>query len=98
MSDPAPDYGSNALAAAMTFALAVALFALAGSWIDRRLGTSPIFLVLGFLLGTAGGMLHLIGRLAPDALPWGHSRKPPRTPPPQSPPAPMDKTDKPDKT
>lgn len=59
------DFGSTALAAAMTFAVAVAAFALGGHWLDGRLDTSPVFLVVGCLLGVAGGMLHMIRRLAP---------------------------------
>jgi F0F1-type ATP synthase assembly protein I len=59
------DYGSNALAAAMTFAVAVAAFALAGHWVDGKLATTPVFLVVGCLLGCAGGMLHMLRRLAP---------------------------------
>jgi F0F1-type ATP synthase assembly protein I len=30
------------------------LFTLLGLWIDSALGTSPLFLVVGFLLGAAG--------------------------------------------
>jgi len=72
---PSPsDYGTKALSAAMTFALAVALFALLGHWADGKLGTSPILLVVGFLLGTAGGMLHLLSRLAPEVLGGGRRR------------------------
>jgi F0F1-type ATP synthase assembly protein I len=76
----APDYGSNALAASLTFAVAVALFTLLGWWLDSNIGTTPIFLVLGFLVGAAGGMLHLLARLAPSALPWNRRRdqQPPR--------------------
>ena len=36
-----------------TFAVAVALWALGGVWLDRRLGTMPLFT----LIGTVGGML-----------------------------------------
>ncbi len=83
MEARAPDYGTHALAAAMTFALAVALFAYGGSWLDDKLGTSPLFLVVGCLLGAAGGMLHMISRLAPGALPFGRRAKSP--PPPSGP-------------
>lgn len=36
----------------ITFAIAVALWALGGVWVDRRLGTMPLFT----LIGTIGGM------------------------------------------
>lgn len=73
------DLGGNALAAAMTFALAVALFTLGGWWLDRKLGTRAVFLVLGFLVGAAGGMLHLLGRLG---VPLPFARRPPPPSPP----------------
>lgn len=73
------DLGGNALAASMTFALAVALFTLGGWWLDQKLGTRVVFLVLGFLLGAAGGMLHLLGRLGVP-LPFGRRPPPPRPP------------------
>ncbi len=75
MAPRAPDYGTHALAAAMTFAVAVAVFAYGGSFVDDKLGTSPVFLVTGCLLGVAGGMLHMISRLAPGALPFGRRGK-----------------------
>lgn len=84
------DLGANALAASMTFALAVALFTVGGWWLDQRLGTRAVFLVIGFLIGAVGGMLHLLGRLG-VSLPFG------RRPPPPSPPTPdesvLDPTD-----
>ena len=59
----------------MTFAVAVGLFTLGGWWVDQRLGTRAVFLILGFLLGAAGGMLHLLSRVAPDLLPFGKDKK-----------------------
>ncbi len=70
------DMGANALAASLTFAVAVALFTLGGWWLDEQLGTRAVFLILGFLLGATGGMLHLLARLAPGMLPFG-KRAPP---------------------
>jgi len=75
----ANDFGSNVLAAALTFAVAVAAFALGGHWLDGRLDTSPIFLIVGCLLGTAGGMLHLVRRLTrPSPAPPGGATPPDR--------------------
>lgn len=62
------DLGAQAWAASFTFAVAVALFTLAGVWLDAQLGTGFVFLIVGFLLGTVGGLLHLISRLAPQYL------------------------------
>jgi F0F1-type ATP synthase assembly protein I len=62
------DLGAQAWAASFTFAVAVALFTLAGVWLDAQFGTRFVFLIVGFLLGTVGGFLHLISRLAPQYL------------------------------
>jgi F0F1-type ATP synthase assembly protein I len=73
------DFGTRALSAALTMALSVGLLAYGGIRADEWLGTSPLFLVLGVLLGATGGLLHLIARLAPEMLPW--RRRPPQDPP-----------------
>ncbi len=76
----AVDRGTQAIAAALTFAVAVALFGYGGYWLDGRWGTSPWFLLLGVTLGTVGGFLHVVLKLAPDMLPWGTSRNRPQDP------------------
>ncbi|MFN8570755.1 MAG: AtpZ/AtpI family protein [Gemmatimonadaceae bacterium] len=35
----------------LQFALAILLFLYAGQWVDKRLGTSPAFLVIGVFVG-----------------------------------------------
>ncbi len=45
------------------FGAVLALFALAGHWLDTRLGSSPIFLVLGVLVGFGGGLFSLIQKI-----------------------------------
>jgi len=52
-------YGSVGL----QFGVVLALFALAGHWLDERLGSSPIFLVLGVLVGFGGGLISLIRKI-----------------------------------
>jgi len=44
----------------MTIGLEMALPAAAGHWLDLRIGTSPIFVILGAMLGFAVGMFHLM--------------------------------------
>ena len=66
----------------MTLAVVVTLFALGGLWLDDRLGTRPLFLVLGVVLGIVGGLIHLLRVLAPDMLPFGKRPKKPDPPPP----------------
>jgi len=44
----------------MTIGMEMALPAAGGYWLDLHVGTSPIFLVLGAMLGFAAGMFHLL--------------------------------------
>jgi F0F1-type ATP synthase assembly protein I len=37
------------------FVLAILLFLFVGKWIDARLGTAPVFLIIGTFVGAAGG-------------------------------------------
>jgi ATP synthase protein I len=45
------------------FGMVLVLFALAGYWVDKHLGSSPIFLVLGVLVGFGGGLYSLIKKI-----------------------------------
>lgn len=56
---------SRALGAGLTFAVTVALFAWAGTWLDRKLSSTPWCVLACTLLGVFGGGLHLIVELAP---------------------------------
>ena len=59
------------LGAGLTMVAAVALFTLAGRWLDEELGwSSPLFLLVGFSLGALGGFLHLVNTVAPELLPF----------------------------
>ncbi|MDA1265824.1 MAG: AtpZ/AtpI family protein [Planctomycetota bacterium] len=42
------------------FGAAITVFALAGHWLDGRFGTRPLLLILGVLLGFAGGTISLV--------------------------------------
>lgn len=44
----------------LQFGAAIVLFALAGHWLDGKISTTPLFLVLGVLLGFAGGTISLV--------------------------------------
>ncbi|MYA32698.1 MAG: AtpZ/AtpI family protein [Gemmatimonadales bacterium] len=44
--------------------LAIALLAVGGNWLDDRLGTAPLFVLLGVFAGFAGGCYSMYGRLA----------------------------------
>lgn len=41
------------------FALAVAVGSFVGYWVDEKLNTSPLFIVIGVLLGATSGFLTL---------------------------------------
>lgn len=43
----------------MTWALAVLLFMAVGGWLDTKLGTSPLLLILGAFVGGAAGFYSL---------------------------------------
>ena len=65
MTDQPDDRSSLAVATAWasqvtTIALEMALPALVGHWIDGRLGTGALFLLLGTAFGFAAGMWHLL--------------------------------------
>ncbi len=44
----------------MVIALEMALPAAGGYWLDSRLGISPVFVIVGAILGFAAGMFHLL--------------------------------------
>jgi F0F1-type ATP synthase assembly protein I len=46
-----------------SFALSILLFLLAGQWLDRRLGTAPLFLIIGAFVGAALGFFSIYRRL-----------------------------------
>jgi hypothetical protein len=75
-----PPESARALGAGLTFAATVALFALGGLWLDGKLATSPLFVLVGTLFGILGGTIHLLRVLAPGVLRFGsHPRsEPPR--------------------
>ena len=45
----------------LQFAISILLFLLAGQWIDRQLGTEPLFLIVFVFVG-AGGSFYSIYR------------------------------------
>ena len=44
----------------MAIGLEMAIPAGGGYWLDLRIGTSPLFVILGAMLGFAAGMFHLL--------------------------------------
>jgi F0F1-type ATP synthase assembly protein I len=54
---------SNFAGAGIQFALAIVLFLLAGQWADRKLGTSPAFLLVGVFIGGGAAFYSLYRRV-----------------------------------
>jgi F0F1-type ATP synthase assembly protein I len=48
------------------FAASIVLFLYAGQWIDRRLGTAPIFLIVGVFVGATAAFYSIYKRLMRD--------------------------------
>lgn len=47
----------------LQFAASIILFLYAGQWLDRRLGTEPVFLLLGVFLGAGGSFYSMYRKL-----------------------------------
>lgn len=47
------------------FGAAIIVFSLVGNWLDVRLGTRPLLLVLGVLLGFSGGTISIVRAVSP---------------------------------
>ena len=54
---------SNFAGAGIQFALAIVLFLLAGQWVDRKLGSSPAFLLIGVFIGGGAAFYSLYTRV-----------------------------------
>jgi F0F1-type ATP synthase assembly protein I len=69
LSDPPEDRKSAGvspfamLGVGLEIAVPAALFILGGNWVDGRLGTRPLFLVLGAAVGMATGFYSLVRRV-----------------------------------
>lgn len=47
----------------MQFVVALLLFLYLGQWVDRRLGTSPVFLLIGIFVGAGGSFYAMYRKL-----------------------------------
>lgn len=51
--------GNDFAGAGIQFAATLVLFVFLGSWLDKRFGTAPLFILLGVLVGGGGGFYSL---------------------------------------
>jgi len=58
-------------------AASAGLFAYGGYLLDGLLGTAPLFLVVGAVLGFGGGFVHFLAAVAPEVLPFGRKGREP---------------------
>ena len=49
----------------LQFAVVIAAFTFGGHWLDGRLGTSPLFLLVGVGLAATGGTISIVRRVPP---------------------------------
>lgn len=56
--------GNDFAGAGIQFAAALIIFVFLGSWADRRLGTSPLFILLGVAIGGGGGFYSLYRKIS----------------------------------
>jgi F0F1-type ATP synthase assembly protein I len=47
----------------LQFAASILLFVYAGQWLDRRIGTGPVFLIVGVFLGGGGAFYSMYRKL-----------------------------------
>ncbi len=50
----------------LQFTVSILLFLYAGQWLDRKLGTSPLFLLLGVFLGAGAAFYSMYRKLMAD--------------------------------
>ncbi len=51
--------GNDFAGAGIQFAVTLVLFIFLGSWLDKRYGTSPLFILAGVVVGGGGGFYSL---------------------------------------
>ena len=71
---PAASTGSEFAGVGLQFGFSIVLFAFAGYWLDKKLGTSPWLLILLVFVGAGAAFYSMYRRLFPP-------KSPPKTPP-----------------
>ena len=71
MNSSSSDRGAGVVGAGTTLVGVVGLFAWGGYLLDNWLATTPLFVVVGALVGAVGGFIQFLHRVAPELLPFG---------------------------
>jgi F0F1-type ATP synthase assembly protein I len=53
----------------LTFAMAVAFFFYVGWQVDRRVGSTPLFAIIGAFVGAAGGFYYIVRHVSQASVP-----------------------------
>jgi F0F1-type ATP synthase assembly protein I len=61
---PEPINVGSFAGAGLQFAITLVIFLFAGQWIDKKLGTSPAFLLAGVFIGGAGAFYSMYRKLS----------------------------------
>ena len=61
---PEPINVSSFAGAGLQFAVSIVLFLLIGQWIDRKLGSSPLFLIAGVFIGGTAAFYSMYRKLS----------------------------------
>ncbi len=56
--------GNDFAGAGIQFAASLVLFIFLGSWLDKRYGTSPLFILIGALVGGGGSFYSLYRKIS----------------------------------
>ena len=56
--------GNDFAGAGIQFAVSLVLFIFLGSWLDKRYGTSPLFILIGVLAGGGGAFYSLYRKVS----------------------------------
>lgn len=75
MNPSSSDRGAGVLGAGTTLVVVVGLFAWGGYLLDNWLSMTPLFVVVGALIGAVGGFIHFLHKVAPELLPFGRKAK-----------------------
>ncbi|MFC1660528.1 AtpZ/AtpI family protein [Gemmatimonadota bacterium] len=60
----------------LTLALSTLLFLLCGWWLDGKVGTTPLFMILGAFVGAAAGFFSLYRHVVLDSRDRGEDEEP----------------------